>query len=368
MTARVASFSTTGPSARRRMRFALSLDHRDWVRGGTSETTMALARRADAGGIDSFWVTEDPDGWDAFALLGAISQKTSRIRLGTGVTNPYLRHPNLIAASVATLDRLAPGRAFLGLGRGQPEWYERGLGMTPGSPLGRVAETIDLLRQWEAHGVASIDGEFHIDQWTRVIRPDRRVPIYLAAVGPKALDLAGRVADGVFFNMLATPEYLARAISQVRAAATTAGRDPETLSFVANPGVLVTDQPEKVLGGRKRFVANVLALPGMDALLENPVLDIPAIMHAVRAAMHTDEILARGGAFSDFTREGDIEAALAAMPDALVERGSAVGPLGHVQQRLAEFASVGVTEVVVDRRGLSEDPEAIQALLASLRG
>ncbi len=112
---------------------------------------MAFARRADAGGIDSLWVTEDPDGWDAFALLGAMSQQTSRIRLGTGVTNPYLRHPDLMAASIATLDRLAPGRAFLGLGRGQPEWYEHGLGMEVGRPLERVEETIGLVASVGVH-------------------------------------------------------------------------------------------------------------------------------------------------------------------------------------------------------------------------
>jgi 5,10-methylenetetrahydromethanopterin reductase len=349
------------------MRFALSLDHRDWSRGGASDATMALARRIDAGGIDSLWVTEDPDGWDAFALLGAISQQTSRIRLGTGVTNPYLRHPDLIAASIATLDRLAPGRAVLGLGRGQPEWYERGLGMEIGRPLARLEETFDLLRQWEAGGVASIDGEFHIDRWVRAIRPDGHPPIYLAAAGPHALDLAGRAADGVFFNMLATPDYLARAIKRVRASAGKAGRDPSTLSFVANPGVLVTDQPQKALRARKRFVANVLTLPGMEVLLENPELDVPAIMQTVRAAMKIDEILSRGGAFSDFANEGDIETALAAIPEALVERGSAVGSLAHVLERLAQFATVGVTDVVVDRSGLPEDASAIRELLDSIR-
>jgi 5,10-methylenetetrahydromethanopterin reductase len=349
------------------MRFALSLNHRDWTRGGTSEATMAFARRADAGGIDSLWVTEDPDGWDAFALLGAMSQQTSRIRLGTGVTNPYLRHPDLMAASIATLDRLAPGRAFLGLGRGQPEWYEHGLGMEVGRPLERVEETMDLLRQWESTGVASIDGEFRINDWKRGIHPNGRPPMYLAAAGPKALDLAGRVADGIFFNMLATPDYLAGAIERVRSTTAAAGRDPAAMSFVANPGVLVTDQPERALLGRKRFVANVLALPGMEVLLENPELDVPAIMRTVRAAMKTEEILARGGAFSDLEEEGDVNAALAAIPDALVERGSAVGPLEHVRERLAEFASAGVTDVVLDRRGLPGDSDGIRELLQSLQ-
>lgn len=349
------------------MRFALSLNHRDWTRGGTSDATMAFARRVDAGGIDSIWVTEDPDGWDAFALLGAMSQQTSRIRLGTGVTNPYLRNPDLIAASIATLDRLAPGRAFLGLGRGQPEWYEHGLGMERGRPLERVEETIDLLRQWESTGVASIDGEFQINDWKRGIQPIERPPIYLAAAGPRALDLAGRVADGVFFNMLATPDYLAGAIERVRSAATRAGRDQSALAFVANPGVLVTDQPEKALRGRKRFVANVLALPGMEVLLENPELDVPAIMRTVRTAMNTDEILARGGAFSDLEEEGDTDAAVAAIPDALVERGSAVGSLDHVRGRIAEFAAIGVTDVVLDERGLPGDSDEIRELLETLK-
>lgn len=349
------------------MRFALSIDPAAWKRGGASDATLALAKRADAGGIDTLWLTEDPDGWDAFAVLGAMSQQTERIELGTGVTNPHVRHPNLIAASVATLDRLAPGRTFLGLGRGQPEWYKRSLGMEIGSPVRRLDETIDLLRQWETSETASIEGEFHIRQWTRTVRPLRHVPIYLAAVGPKALDLAGSVASGVFFNMLATPDYLGPAIGRVRAAAIAAGRDANSLRFIANPAVFVTEDIEAVLRARKRFVASVLALPGMDVLLENPELDSPAIMRNVRAAMKTSEILARGGAFADFSREGDIEQAVAAIPDAMVLRGSAVGPLDQVRERIRAFAAVGITDIVLDRHGLPPEAGQIHRLLESLR-
>lgn len=350
------------------MRFALSLSHAGWTRAGSSEATLALARRADQGGIDSIWLTEDPDGWDVFAVLGAMSQHTECIRLGTGVVNPYHRYPNLLAASVATLDRLAPGRVLLGLGRGQPEWYQRALGMKIGSPLGRLQETISLLRQWEMSGVATIDGEFHVDHWIRTIRPTAPVPIYIAAVGPKALALAGRCANGVFFNMLSTPDFLAGAIQRVRAAALAAGRDPDELSFVAHPGIRVIDDPTPILQARKRFVATVLALPGMEILLQNPELDVPAIMREVRSAMRTDKILARGGAFSDFRNEGDIERALTAIPDALVERGSAVGSLETVRRRIGDFVAAGVTDLVLDEGGLPQDPAAIRILLARLRG
>jgi len=350
------------------MRFALSIDHRDWARGGAAEATLQLAQRADEAGLDALWITEDPDGWDAFGLLGAISQRTSKIQLGTGVTNPYLRHPDLIASSVATLDHLAPGRVFLGLGRGQPEWYEKSLGIEVGSPLGRLEETISLLRQWWApEAIASSDGEIHIDAWKRVISPLSPPPIYLAAAGPKALDLAGRAADGVLFNMLATPVYLRKAIARVRASAEAAGRNPDDLQFIANPGIVVTDDPSPLLAGRKRFVANVLTLPGMEVLLENPELDVAGIMRRVRAYMKTDELLARGGAFADFSEHGDIAAAVSEIPDALVEAGSAVGQISTIRERIWEFAELGLTELMVTRSGLPGDADEIGELLDKLR-
>lgn len=351
------------------MRFGLVLDHGPWAHGGSSEATLGLAQRADQGGLDTLWVTEDTDGWDAFALLGAISQRTMQIRLGTGVTTPYMRHPNLIASSSATLDRLAPGRLILGLGRGQPEWYGRALGMEIGSPLRRLEETIQLLHQWWGPDHrASGDGPFQIDGWARAIGPTVPPPIYLAVSGPRGLDLAGRVADGVYFNMLATPDYLSGAIARVRSAAAAAGRDPAALQFVANPGLAVTDRAARLLAGRKRFVAKVLALPGMDVLLTNPEIDVAGIMRQVRAAMKTDEILAEGGGFIEFDRRGDVAAAVAAIPDAMVERGSAVGSLDHVRARAAEFAVAGATELILDRGALPPDAAGIRALLASLRG
>ena len=350
------------------MRFALSIDHRDWTRGGAAEATLQLAQRADASGFDSLWITEDPDGWDAFGVLGAISQRTSRISLGTGVTNPYHRHPNLIAASAATLDRLAPGRIFLGLGRGQPEWYERSLGMDVGSPLARLEETISLLHQWwSPEAVASNVGEFQIDAWKRVISPVIPPPIYLAAAGPKALDLAGQVADGVLFNMLATPIYLEKAIGRVRESAEAAGRNVGDLQFIANPEIVVTDEPAPFLAGRKRFVANVLTLPGMETILENPELDVPGIMRRVRAHMKTDELLARGGAFADFAEHGDLAAAVAEMPDALVEAGSVIGPISTVTERIQEFAGLGLTELMVSRSMLSGTSGEIRAMLDAFR-
>jgi 5,10-methylenetetrahydromethanopterin reductase len=352
------------------LKFCLALDHLMWTRGDSAaavERTVAFARLADEAGLDSLWLNEDPEGWDAFAVLGALARETGHVRLGTGVTNPYHRHPNLIAASVATLDRLSGGRAFLGLGRGQPEWYARALGIETGSPLDRLAETIDLLRQWwtPPHRASSA-GPLRIDAWERSIVPLDSPPIYLAAVGPKALELAGRLADGVLFNELASPEYLAGAIPRVRAAATAAGRDPDTLAFFVNPAVTVTDDPEPVLERKKGLIATVHALPGMDRLLTAADFDVPAIVARVREAMNVKAILARGGGFPELRREGDLAAARRAIPNDLVAHLAAVGPLAVVRDRLRELARLGATHIFLDRRGLPADAAAVRSLTATL--
>ena len=113
------------------MRFTLDLSRHPWTRDREDQAprqTLLVAKAADTAGIDAIWASEDPEGWDAFAVLSAVAAATERADLGPSVTSPYPRHPNLLAASVATLDRLSGGRAVLGLGRGQAEWHGDALG------------------------------------------------------------------------------------------------------------------------------------------------------------------------------------------------------------------------------------------------
>jgi 5,10-methylenetetrahydromethanopterin reductase len=348
----------------------MSLDHLGWTRGdpaGAVAETVAYARMADKTGFDSLWLNEDPEGWDAFAVLGALSRETARIRLGTGVTNPFHRHPNLLAASVATLDRLSGGRAFLGLGRGQPEWYTRGLGFPAHPPLALLEEAIDLLNQWwtPPHR-ATGEAPLKVRGWERSIVPLGRPPIYLAAVGPKALALAGRKGDGVLFNELASPEYLAEAIPAVRESARKAGRDPAHLSFFVNPAVYVTDDPEPVLERKKGLIATVHALPGMDRLLTSREFDVAGIVEQVRQAMKTESILERGDGFPALRREGDLAGARRAIPTELVAHLAAIGPLAVVRDRVRQFVELGATHIFLDRRGLPKDPDEVRQLLIDL--
>lgn len=331
------------------MKFCLRLSHHPWARTSDPvaavEATLSAIRVADAAGIDSVWLSEDPDGWDAFAVLSAAARHTEQIRLGTGVTNPYLRHPNLLAMSVATLDRLSGGRAFLGLGRGQSEWYERALGLDVGRPVGVLRETVGLLRQWwHPPFRASSSGQLVVNDWARAFGPvQAHIPIYLAAVGPRALAVAAEVTDGLLIADFASLPFLQRLIPEMRQQVAAAGRDPTTFAFALHTTIEVTDDPEPVLEQRKSLMALVNALPGMTRHIEVPGFDVPAIMARVREVMRTDEVLARGGAFIDIRQVADFAAARRLIPTELVAEVSLVGPAEELRERLRVLAELGIT-------------------------
>jgi alkanesulfonate monooxygenase SsuD/methylene tetrahydromethanopterin reductase-like flavin-dependent oxidoreductase (luciferase family) len=359
------------------MKFTLDLSHHRWTRdsaGEAAEQMLDLARAADEGGIDAIWVSEDPEGWDAFAVLGAVAAVTTRAALGTSVTSPYPRHPNLLAASVATLDRLSRGRAVLGFGRGQTEWHRDALGVATGDPLAAMRETVALLRSWwvPPHCASSPeDGHFGVRDWERVIHPVRGdVPIYLAAAGPMALDLAGEVCDGVIFNMLTADDFLGEAIPRVRAAAAAAGNDPSALAFVLRTPVVVVDSAaveRRALDRGKAFLALVSTLPGMARLVRTEAFDTTGLLRELRALMGTDETLAAGGGFPALRRRGDLAAARAVVPDDLIRALGIVGPLSAVKERLGALSALGVTHVAVAPPENATSAEAWRRLLATLR-
>lgn len=353
------------------MKFCTDLSHHAWTREPDPEraveATLSAIRVADAAGLDAVWLSEDPDSWDAFAVLGAAARQTERIRLGTGVTNPYLRHPNLLAMSAATLDRLSGGRAFLGLGRGQPEWYERALGIPVGHPASVLSEGIDLVRQWwRPPYVASSSGYFKINEWHRAIGPvQSHLPIYVAALGRQGLRVAAEKSDGLLISDFASEAWLARIIPQIRQQVADRGGDPDSYSFFLRSAVEVTDDLEAAINRRKNMMAIVHTLPGMAQHMEVPGFDVPAIIARVREVMRTDEMLARGGAFIDIRRVADFAAARRLIPDELILALSFIGTADEVRARLRRYADLGITHAFL-RPPETADPEEYAALVASV--
>jgi 5,10-methylenetetrahydromethanopterin reductase len=358
------------------MRFTLELSHHLWTRdrdGQVPRHTLQVARAADAAGIDAIGVSEDPEGWDAFAVLGAIAVVTESAQVGTRVTSPYPRHPNLLAASVATLDRLSGGRVTLGLGRGEVEWHRDALGADTGDPLAVLGETVALLRQWwqPPHRASSPDnGHFQVRGWQRVIHPRQvQVPIYLAAAGPRALDLAGTICDGVIFNAQTSNDFLGQAIPRVRAAATAAGRNPTALAFVLTTTVEVVDSPaaeRKAIDRGKNLLALISTLPGMGQLVHTERFDVPALLDEVGATMRTRATLASGGGFAALRRNGDLTVARTLIPDDLIRRLGIIGPLPVVRERLRVLDELGVTHVTVAPPEDATSVENWRRLLADL--
>jgi 5,10-methylenetetrahydromethanopterin reductase len=178
-----------------------------------------LAVMAEELGFAGVWAADSQCVFrDAYALLTLCAARTRRMRLATGVTNPVTRHPAVIAASLATLDELSGGRAVLGLGVG--ESAVRTLGLRPAT-LSELEETIGALRSlWQRQPTHWRGREI------RMTWPQRGVPVYLAASGPRSLQLAGRLADGVLFQVGSHPALVEYALKRIRRGAEQAGRPP----------------------------------------------------------------------------------------------------------------------------------------------
>lgn len=182
---------------------------------------------AEAMGFDSYWVPEDYAMPAAFTTLGAIAHATSRIKLGTGVVNPYTRHPVLLGMELAALDQISGGRAILGLGASIKLWIETQMGVPFDKPLSAVREAVQILRTLFAGEAVEHQGRvFKVGAGMRFAFEARRahLPIYIGATGPKAQELAGEIGDGVF-PFFSEAGAMAAVVERVKAGAARVGRD-----------------------------------------------------------------------------------------------------------------------------------------------
>ncbi|WP_051579667.1 LLM class flavin-dependent oxidoreductase [Pseudonocardia acaciae] len=198
---------------------------------GPLDELVATAAAAERLGYDSVWVNDDRLQKDLFGVLAAMAGATSTVRLGPGVTNPYSRHPALLAAAIATLDELSGGRAVLGLGAGGTN--HRALGIERRAPATALREAITVVRGLLAGDEVTLDGTVVSARHARLdFTPARAsVPIYVGARGPKMLRTAGELADGVIIGNLASPAGWRRALAHVQAGCV--GPAPALTAWVA---------------------------------------------------------------------------------------------------------------------------------------
>ena len=216
-----------------------------------------VARLGEELGFDLIGLCDSPSlAFDPYVALTIAALNTTRVRLGTGVTNPQTRHPLILANQAAALEQLAPGRSFLGLGTGNSGVRHAGAGPATLETLARTVQTARALLLGEG---AERDGVA-----MTVMGAGRRVPIHLAGSGPKSLRLAGQIADAVWINVGVTPEVVQDGMRWVREGAEAAGRDPggiETWAFAVGA---VRDDRARALDEVKGAAVAIAAytLPG----------------------------------------------------------------------------------------------------------
>lgn len=203
------------------------------------------AQVAEQLGFDSFWVPEDYAFPGAFSSCAAIAAVTSRIKIGTGVINPFTRHPVLIAMELAALDQISGGRAILGLGASIKLWIEEQMGIRYDKPLSALRDAVAIIRALFAGEQLEYQGRVFTAAGMRFnLEPLRaEVPIYLGATAPKALELAGEVADG-WFPFGFGPEAVGRAVERIRIGGNRAGRSLSDFAFSALIFTAVADDDQ----------------------------------------------------------------------------------------------------------------------------
>ena len=223
------------------------------------EALVASAREAEALGYTYLWATDDRLQKDVFVVLAAIALATSELRLGPGVTNPYSRRPGLIATAIATLDELSGGRAVLRLGAGGTN--HRALGIHREAPVTALREAVELIRGLLDRREVTLEGRvIHADGARLDFEPARRsLPIFIGARGPRMLELAGELADGVIVGNVASPDGWSRAHERVAAGAARAGRGTDELALTAWVYCSVADDSAAALDAIRPMVATSLA-------------------------------------------------------------------------------------------------------------
>jgi 5,10-methylenetetrahydromethanopterin reductase len=294
-------------------------------------TTIAdLARVAEDSGFDAAWKGES-NSHDPMICLAAMATRTNTIKLGTGIYHIFGRSPVTLGIQAATLNDMSDGRALIGIGVSNQtlaSWH----GATFDRPIARIREYASIVRRVAAgERVEANDGIYNISPFKLSWKPSYpNVPIFFAGLGEQMTRLAGRHADGILINM-ADPSTIRTIVQRVRQGAIDSGRDPDSLEYIAKVRVCVN--PDHTVA-RDRL-KHVLAFYNL--------------------AEHYRDMIGHMG-FEDESakvrsayREGGFRAAIASVPDTLVDSLPTIAAASPSEARAqaAPYLETGITRLVI---------------------
>jgi 5,10-methylenetetrahydromethanopterin reductase len=306
-------------------------------------TIERQAERAEAAGWDGITFTDSQNlVGDPYVAVALASRVTERLRFATGVTNAHTRHPAALANAAVTVQEESGGRFVLGIGRGDTALFH--LGLQP-MPVARFAARVTDLQTYLAGGTVITRGHPSRLQWLDLTRQPK-VPLDVAASGPRVIDFAARTAERVTFAVGADPDRLAWALDLARKAAADAGRDPDALSFGAYVNVGChpdVDAARDLIAGGVAAFAHFSAMPGSTgaglaegdrAVVAEVGRRYDSTRHLSNRADHTDPLA----------------------PD-FVDRFAVVGAPERCVERLAGLAALGIDRFVVTGPTFQADRE-----------
>jgi probable F420-dependent oxidoreductase len=292
---------------------------------------LELIQLAERHGFEYAWTYDSHVLWqESIPLFGYASHETSKIKLGHFVTNPGTRDPTVLASAYATLQDLTDGRMVMGIGRGDSA--RRYIGQQP-VKVAEFEQACAMIRDFMNGREVNWNGKELQLKWVRPELPE--IPMWVAGYGPKALAVAGRVADGVIIQ-LADPEIIQWIMSTARQAAEEAGRDPSQLKCIVGAPSHVTDDLADAREQVRWFPAMV-SNHVMD-LIERYGTDGSKVPKAL-----TDYVLSRK--FYDYNEHSRVGAAHGEfVTDEICDRFCVIGNTEQCAAKLRELESVGVDQ------------------------
>ncbi len=331
-----------------------------WGLGLDSSDQLAIVQEAERLGYDSVW-TAEAYGSDAATVLGWLAGQTTKIRLGSGIFQMPARSAAMTAMTAATIDQLSGGRMIIGIGSSGPQVAEGWHGQRFARQLQRTREYIAVLRmalarervefQGETLELPLPDGPGKALKLTISTVQDR-IPIYLAAIGPKNTALAGEIADG-WIPTLFSPEHVSELRPLLQEGAARSGRSLDGFDIAPTVNVFVSEDLDAARDAMRPFIA--LYVGGMGSRKQNFYNQLVTRYGFEREAAE----------IQDLYLEGKRDEAMAAIPAQLIDTVSLCGPPDVVRDRLAVYRDAGVGTLGVTPTAFSADDRLTQLRLVA---
>lgn len=316
---------------RKRLGFFLSPDPQ-------AETGFERALWAEGQGYDDIWFPDGKGTPDALTLAAAVAARTENARVCTGVTPVFTRPAAVLGTSILAIDSIAPDRFVMGLGSSTHAMIDGWYGLHFDKPLTTVRETVELLRAILSGEKTRYQGNSLQSHGFKLGEPVRgRVPIFLAAMGPKMMELVGEIADGVILNHFTPIDRLEFALEHIDRGAKRAGRRVEDIEIAARVCVWVTDDDRAALSS---FTTD-FSFYGSTAIYQNMI----RLMGYERTAVDIAEGF----------EQKDRQKIIAAVPEEAVRRLYVWGDQSTCHARLKAYYDAGVDSLIVSPQCQTHD-------------